>query len=366
MKKKWKLLLGLLIIVAIVAIVLQQYSQGIEARIVEIQPRTFSKAFKEEGKVISNDEYKIYTASGGKIVELPVKEGQSVEQGTLLLTFDNSELNFQLQQLQAQLKSIIAQYELEKSQISLDKMKELYEAGAISQKEYKDAWNTVNSQYYPGQIDALKAQIDMLQYKLDESKVCAPIDGIVSGLELKKGMIAMAGEHLMTIIQKSDYGVETYILTEDVANISNGMKVEIIQDNKGEDIVFTGEVEEIASSAIEKTSALGLIEQRIKVTIKFDEPQNLLLRPGYALDIQFTTQTKEDCFIVPKTALFPYQEGDALWVVRNNKAEVQKVTKSLENDREVVITKGLNIGDQVILNPQLEGLKEGTKITNIN
>jgi HlyD family secretion protein len=84
------------------------------------------------------------------------------------------------------------------------------------------------------------------------------------------------------------------------------------------------------------------------------------------LDIQFTTQTKEDCFIVPKTALFPYQEGDALWVVRNNKAEVQKVTKSLENDREVVITKGLNIGDQVILNPQLEGLKEGIKITNIN
>jgi HlyD family secretion protein len=245
-------------------------------------------------------------------------------------------------------------------------MKELYEAGAISQKEYEDAWNTVNSQYYPGQIDALKAQIDMLQYKIDESKVCAPIEGIVSGLELKKGMIAMAGEHLMTIIQKSDYGVETYILTEDVANISNGMKVEIIQDNKGEDIVFTGEVEEIASSAIEKTSALGLIEQRIKVTIKFDEPQNLLLRPGYALDIQFTTQTKEDCFIVPKTALFPYQEGDALWVVRNNKAEVQKVTKSLENDREVVITKGLNIGDQVILNPQLEGLKEGIKITNIN
>ncbi|PKM86235.1 MAG: hypothetical protein CVU87_12790 [Firmicutes bacterium HGW-Firmicutes-12] len=366
MKKKWKLILGLLIIVAIVAIVLQQYSQGIEAKTLEIQPRTFSKAFKEEGKVISNDEYKIYTANGGKVVELPISEGQLVEKGKLLLAFDNSELYFQLQQLQAQLKSIIAQYELEKSQISLDKMKELYEAGAISLKEYEDAWNTVNSQYYPGQIDALNAQIDMLQYKIEQSQVIAPIEGIVSGLDLKKGMIAMAGEHLMTIIQKNDYGVEVYVLTEDVANISSGMKVDLIQDNKGEDLIFAGEVEQIASSAIEKTSALGLIEQRIKVTIKLDEPQNSLLRPGYALDIQFTTETKEDCFIVPKTALFPYQESDALWVVREDKAEVQKVITSLENDREVVITQGLNAGDQVILNPQLEGLTEGIKINNIN
>ena len=67
-----------------------------------------------------------------------------------------------------------------------------------------------------------------------------------------------------------------------------------------------------------------------------------------------------------KRLLFPYGEGDALWVVRNGKAEVQAVETGFENDREVVITEGLQEGDLVVLNPQLEGLKEGKKITGIN
>jgi len=362
MKKKWKLILGLIILVAVVVTVMLQYSKAIEVNILQIEPRIFSKAFEEEGKVISDDEFSIFTTYGGKIENLPVEEGQAVEKGELLVSFDSSEAIFQISQLQAQLKSIKAQYELERSKISLEKMEALYQAGAISQKEYEDAKNTANSLYYPGQIEAIMAQIDLLQYRIDESRVYAPSQGIISNLSLKQGMIVAAGSQVMKVLQKSDYKVEVYVLTEDAASILAGMKVELIQSNKEQDIVFAGEVEEIAPAAIEKTSALGLIEQRIKVVIKAQTPKELALRPGYALDVRFITQTRENCIIVPKTALFPFQGSDALWIVENGLAKVRKVTTSIENDREVIVEQGLETGDKVILNPQQEGLKEDTKI----
>lgn len=362
MKKKWKLVLGLLIAVVAAVTVMLQYSQGIKASIMEIEPRTFSKAFEEEGLVISNEEHNIYAIYGGKIEDLPVKEGQVVQKGDLLVSFNVNEASFQMSQLQGQLKSIKAQHELEKANISLEKMEALYQAGAISQKEYEDARNAVNSQYYPGQIEAVTAQINLLQYRINESKIYAPYEGIVSNMELKQGMVVAGGSQLMTILNNNDYKVEVYVLTEDAASILTGMKVELIQNNKEQDVVFSGEVERIAPAAIEKTSALGLIEQRIKIVIKTETPKELTLRPGYALDVRFTTKKRDNCIVVPKTALFPYEGNDAIWLVENGLAKVRQVTASLENDREVVIEQGLKTGDKVILSPQMEGLKEGAKI----
>ena len=70
-------------------------------------------------------------------------------------------------------------------------------------------------------------------------------------------------------------------------------------------------------------SALGLMEQRIKLEIKPELPKNLIVKPGYALDVIFTIDKQENKLIVPKTVLFPYQDGEALWVVRNNTAHIQ-------------------------------------------
>jgi len=362
MKKKWKLILGLILAAAVVVFFAVNNTKGLEAGLLEVQPRSIAKTFKEEGIVVSDQEKPIYATNGGKVKELPVQEGQTVTAGDLLIAFESSELVFQLEQLQGQLKSVKAQHDQQKAEISLDKLKQLYEAGAISKKEYEDAQNTVNSQYFPGLIESLQAQISLIQFKIDESSIHAPADGIVSALEVKEGMVVLPGTQVMTVFHKDAYRVETYILTEDAARVTPGTKVNLIQDNKSGDIVFGGEVEKVAPSAVEKISALGLVEQRVKVTIRADIPENLDLRPGYALDVEFTIDKQDNSLVVPKTALFPYRDGEAVWLVQNNKARVQPVKKGFENDRDAAIIEGLQAGDFVLLNPQLEGLKEGKKI----
>ncbi|MDD4048415.1 MAG: efflux RND transporter periplasmic adaptor subunit, partial [Clostridia bacterium] len=257
MKRKWQIILGVLVVCIIAVVISSNQNKELEAKLLEVQPTSIEKTFKEDGNIVLNEEHYIYANSEGEITDLPVEEGEYVKQGDILLQLNTTELQFQLQQLKGELKSIQAQESLEHSKLDTDKLKQLYEIGAISKKEYEDALNTLNSDIYSGQIQALKAQIDLVQYKINKSTVYAPNDGIVSKLDIKEGMVIASGLPLMTIYKEDDYLVEVYVLTEDATKIIPSMEVTLIQDNKDEDIIFKGTVEKLASRAEEKTSALG-------------------------------------------------------------------------------------------------------------
>ena len=166
----------------------------------------------------------------------------------------------------------------------------------------------------------------------------------------------------MTIFSGGAYVIEAYVLTQDATSVKPGMTVDLIQDNKSGDVLFSGTVDLIAPSAVEKVSSLGLIEQRLKVTIVPQLSPDLVLKPGYAVNVDFTIDKQESQLVVPKTVLFPFNDGDALWLVKDGKAVIQPVKKGFENDRDVAIMEGLVEGDLVILNPKMTGLAEGKRI----
>lgn len=365
MKKKWKLIFGLIIIIALIAAAVLQALKPLEAEVLTIKKADISKTFKEEGLVQAEQKTLISSLYGGKITNLAVKEGDIVQAGDLLAAFDSQEYYFQVQNLQAQLRSIEAQKDLQELTIDLETKKLLLESGVISQKEYEDAENTINSDYYPASIAAVQAQINQLNYQISQRNAVAPVAGTITEVQIEKGMVIPPTAPLLTILGGETYQVETYVLTEDASRIKPKMEVSLIQDNKSGDIIFPGTVERIAPSAVEKLSALGLAEQRLKVMIIPQIPQDLVLKPGYALDVEFTLDKQEAQLIVPKTVLFPYQDRDALWLVQDGKAVIRSVQTGFENDKNVVITEGLQEGDLVLLNPKIEGLKEGKKIKTL-
>ncbi|NLP43098.1 MAG: efflux RND transporter periplasmic adaptor subunit [Peptococcaceae bacterium] len=362
MKKKWRLILGILLALIIIGVMVAEALKPLEAELLTVERGSIAKTFQEKGLVQAAQETKVYTPYGGKVTRLNIQEGDQVEAGTLLLTFDSQELSYQIQNLKAQIRSIEAQKDLQELTIDLETMKLLYEAGIITQKEYEEAENTLNSDYYPALISGLKAQIDQINYQIAQGRVVSPLNGTVAELNIEQGMVVAPGTPLMTILSDSGYKVECHVLTEDAPSIQTGMEVTLIQDNRSGDRVFSGAVEKIAAKAEESLSALGLIEQRLKITIVPTIPEDVDLKPGYALDVVFTIDKQDDQLIVPKTTLFPYNDGYAVWVVRDGKAEIQPVQKGMENERDTAIVEGLQEGDLVILNPKLEGLKEGQSI----
>ncbi len=414
MKKKWKIILGVLVAIIIIGFMVYESTKGLEANVLEVQPNTIASTFKEEGRVVSEIEQPIYALYSGEVVELVVEEGQEVKAGELLAVINAKELEFQLQQLYAQLKSVQGErtgsfYEPYESQvksqellveqaerdlaaykINFDRIEQLYEAGAVTKKDFEDAKNMIETtqnhlelqkqalsllhestgpgsgtgQFYAGRIEAIQAQVSLLEYQKSQTRIVSSVDGIVSNLSIKKGEIASPALPLMNVFQKDSYVVEAYVLTADIRSISTGMTVDLVLDGKGQDIIYQGTVMKIAPSAVERMSALGLEEQRVKVTVELNESSDIEIFPGYRLDVEFTIDKRENVLTVPRTALFPYEAGDAVWVVRDGRAEVQPVETGFDNNRDVVVLEGLIEGDIIILNPQLDGLKQGKKISS--
>jgi len=380
---------------------------------IDTKDLTYQLAQLEEQKVsIQGQEQKTYDEMNQQLISLRAQlqglEGQKVEANT-------APYKSQIKQQQVRIEE--AKRQLELAEDDYKRMNALFEEGAVSQKERDAAEEALNQvkdnlkiqeevlallkeqtegsdlyyeaqkkatksqialleaqlgqdsdksgtvQYYKGMIESLNAQIEQVKYQIERSEIKAPFDGIVKDLEAEKGLPAFPQSPLLTVFQPDSYEVEVFVLTEDIVELKEGMAVELIQERKDQDVVFEGIIDKIAPSAEEKISSLGLTEQRVKVTIRPNDNEKAELRPGYALDVKFVTHKEDNRLAVPKAVLFPYEDRDALWVVRNGKAIIQPVVKGLENDQEVVILEGLKDGDTVIRNPQLEGLKQGKRIS---
>ncbi len=412
MKKQYKIILGVLVALAAIGFLVYNQFKPLETATEAVERRDISRFFTEEGRIVPLSEQVVYSQYGGEISLLAVTEGQTVNQGDLLLEMDTTELQLQLRQMQANLTAVqgeetgtysqpieaslrsqqlqieLAEQNLETASAHYERMESLYQAGALPQIEYEEAASVVKTarinldlqqealdlvresrtpasgtrQVFQGRKDALKAQMDLLQYQLDQGSVTAPIGGIVADMTIKSGQLVTPGMPMMTIFAEDEYEVEVFILTEDVLSVSTGMEMELVQIRQGIEHTLTGTVISVAPTAVETISALGLEEQRVKVTITPEFEDQSLFFPGIRLDARFITDQQEDVLVVRKNLIFPYEEGEALWVVQGGQAQIQPITTGLETDREVVIESGLEEGDLLILNPQLEGLQEGKRI----
>ncbi len=408
-KKKRRIIYGVIAVLILAAAIVPSL-MPLQGKLLTVHPGEFTKGFTEEGQVLATKEWPLYNAVDGKVASISVKNGDRVTKGQVLLEIGTSDLNYQLDALKAQLKSIEGQrlqnyrnpYEAlvkqqtlildqaEKDSLAADqnltRTKALYEAGAVPLVQFEEAQRQAEKAksfseqqksalqllyqqqapapgtdlYFAGQKEAVNTQISQLEDKILKAKVIAPQDGLIKDSNFKEGELLPQGQLLLHVFEERGYKIESYVLASDALDIKPGNSVEVLQETSSGKKTLSGQVETIEPSAIERISPLGLKENRVKVTmvLKSDTPVVL----GSSMDVRFTTQKENSQLMVPKTALFPYQGGKAVWVVREGKAKIQPIVKGMENDNQVIIQEGLVDGDQVLLNTDLKGLKEGKAV----
>lgn len=414
MKRKVKWILGIVIVLGILGYGIYAILQPLPVEVIQVEPTTIKDTFTEEGTVTPKEETTLSSTQTGKVTQLFVEEGEMVTKDQPILELDTAQLQHQLDTLKAQKKN--AESLKEKSfeelsneikqqkiriaglieQIDLadreyDRYAALYEEGAISLSELEKIKadgavlkNTLGQEretlvyleeqystksngsptesYYRSSIETVEAQINELNYAIEQSTILAPADGVIRNLTVKIGTMVSPAAPICTVFQSHPFWVETYVLSEDALNLKKGMKVQLILDGRNENLYTDGSIDFITPYAEERISALGLIEQRVKIKILPEKDFSTPLYPGYSLDVEFTTNQEEGVLSLPKSTLFPWENGDAIWVVENDTAQIRPVTTGLETDLDAVITEGLQEGDQVIKNPQTQGLKEGKKV----
>jgi HlyD family secretion protein len=252
-----------------------------------------------------------------EIIAIPVKEGQYVQKGDLLVLLDTVQLQKDVEQYEFSLNEMESRTEgarvLDKqSEDEYERQKKLFESDLTSQSVYDQAEYTyLNNKYtYEAMLSQTKqarARYEKAVDNLRRTRIVAPMNGNVTFLDAEVGEIAAAqtaftqGKTLMTISNLKTFEVEVDVDETEIIKVDKGQKVKIEVDAYP-DTVFNGEVVEVGNTAV--VSGRGTTDQStdFKVKVLFMD-SNVNIKPGMSATVDIVTDEKHDVLTVPYGAI---------------------------------------------------------------
>lgn len=283
-------------------------------------PVTTEKAFRTNitqlvtatGKIQPEIEVKIAPEVSGEIVELPVKEGQIVKRGQLLLRIKPDSYRAQVESQQAALNgarsaSVRNRAELAQAESEYRRIQKLFEGGLTSESARNSAKMTYDSakaalesaQY---QIQQTEGTLRQINEALSKTIIYSPTDGTVSSLtsrlgERVVGTSQFAGTEVMRIADLNHMEARVNVNENDVVDVKVGDTARITIDAY-QDRDVRGVVREIASTALTRNA--GTQEEVTNFEVKISIPDRTLrLRPGMSATADIATATVSNVVAVP-------------------------------------------------------------------
>ena len=397
-KKKW-IIIGATVLLAILVAVGVTKGRNKDAGIVVSTEKAFVKTITQvvtaTGKVQPEVEVKISPEVAGEIIELPVKEGDVVKKGDLLVRIKPDYYQAQLEQQEASLlsakaSSVLSKARLLKAEQDLKQAQDLYAKQLISDADFlntKTNLDVSQAEYESSlaQIRRTEGSVDQARDQLSKTAIYAPIDGSISSLTSEAGERVVGtgqfeGTEIMRVADLSNMEVRVKVNENDIVNVKFGDKavlsVDALPGRK-----LAGTVKEISSSAQGTSSANSQTTASAS-----DEVANFLvkiriaerdgkLRPGMSATADIETQTVENVIAVPIQSVTVRAEGgkttEELQQQKAKEAreksgnELEVADERMEARRQrdqlkrVVFIKD---GDKVRLQPVETGIADNTHI----
>jgi HlyD family secretion protein len=326
-----------------------------------------------QGKVELDDLSYIYARTGGVVVQLTLQEGQQVEAGQTAALLDDEDAAFAVGQLSAAVGQTGATVRASQEQAALaasyaDKMRQLYEAGGISQQNYADAAAAAEvaaAQYQQAQAANSQASVALAEAQSHRrrTRVSSLVAGTILEKLVEEGTAVAPGTPLYSLGNVASAYLTTDVLSEDAYKLQLGQKVIISGDAIGGK-TFPGKISFIAPAAKTHLSSLGVEQQRVEIRVT---PSNPIpgLKKGYAVELEIIIEEKADALFVPEAAMFVVGDRDAVFVLTKGRIELREVVTGLENDDFVEIVQGVALGELVVLDPP-DSLTDGMRGKNIS
>ena len=196
----------------------------------------------------------------------------------------------------------------------------------------------------------------------DIHPIHAPVSGRILQVLQRSEITLPAGTPVLEIGDiRNDLEVVAEMLSTDAVRIAPGDAV--IIDQWGGDTLLNGTVARIEPRGFTKVSALGVEEQRVRVTIRFTDPPEARagLGHGFRVEVQVVTWASDNALMVPAGALFRQGAGWAIFVVEDDIARARPVEIEANNGLQAAITDGVAAGDTIVLYPPA-GLEDGQAV----
>jgi HlyD family secretion protein len=357
------------------------------------------------GAVELVDEAQIASQIVGRVIEVPVKDGDRVKKGDLLVRLDSTDAMAQRDSALARIERLRgailqAQTDQDKARRDLNRTTDLANRGMVTPTELADAKTFADKArgamaMATNELAESQAALKTAEEFLRRTEIRAPIDGVIAGLDVEVGEVVIAGTTnlpgtvMMTIGDLAFMRARADVDETDVPLVRPGQPVKIfLQADPTRPI--PGEVELVASKG-KKTEEVVSFETLVRVPRVADTP----LRPGMTATIQIEVKRADGAVGVPVQAVLQRRRKDlpdtpALrsWVERNASAPGEKASEAdsryvkivfvvekgvararpvetgLSDERRVEILSGIGPEESLITGPfrALDELKDGDPV----
>jgi membrane fusion protein, multidrug efflux system len=304
---------------------------------VVLKPMELENKIIITGSIIANESAELRSETSGKVTQINFSEGEFVRKGKLLLAINDEELKAQLEK---------AKYNYKLNKDSEYRQRILLEKEAISQEEYENALNRLNT---------AEADINLFEAQIERTKVYAPFDGYIGLRLISEGAYITPNNLIASIYNLSPAKIEFSIPARYSTKVAAGKEIRFTVEN--DDRIHVGKVYAVEPQIDQNTRTL-------KIRALADNKRGILL-PGQFVRVELIFETINNALLIPSQAIIQDMEGAKVYISKNKRAHVVNVVTGIRTPTDVEILSGLKHGDTLVTTGLLQ-IREGIELQYLN
>jgi HlyD family secretion protein len=398
--------------------------KGTEVYMAEAKAKDLLASVTATGRIEPRTKVEVQSSVIGEIVKLPVKDGDRVRKGDLLVQIDPERYRAEVESWEANLR--VARIEVERQEASLANLRntlrrheqlhrqEILPVETLEKTQLDVRTGEITLSSLKEQVSQASSNLDKARDELRKTTLTSPIDGVVTQLNAELGEMTITGTMnnpgtvIMTVSDLGEILAEVDVDETRVVQVAPGKRARVVVDAVGEMHPYEGQVVEIAGTAVRRQ---GSEVQVFPVKIALDTPDGRL-RPGMTAKARIETQRADGAVTVPIQAVLvkPKKEvtevlearaktdkgakptadaavaaepaalttatdaglskkieadqREVVYTVVDGKAVLTPVVTGISDESDVVILEGLKAGDRLVTGPYraLKGLEDGEQV----
>ncbi|MEZ6117078.1 MAG: efflux RND transporter periplasmic adaptor subunit [Pirellulaceae bacterium] len=299
----------------------------------------------------------------GRIQQVLVDQGDTVQSGDLLIQLDDQELQQQVAIAQADAEAAQAALErlqadkqratavFDQAQRSYDRAAELASKNAVGKEELeRDAESLAiahadvaraEAAIQEGQQKRIAAEktLQYQQARLDDSRITAPFDGLIVARKKEAGDVVAPGGQILTLISTDVLWIQAWVDETEMDQLATDQTARVVFRSQP-DQTFSGKVVRLGNEADRETREFIVEVQVLQL------PKTWAV--GQRADVYIRTASKPDVVVIPAERIIRHQDEVGVFLNQSGVAQWQPIQTGASGNSLVEVTEGLSAGDQIV------------------